>query len=123
VSSTIASHEVARYFKETTPFALRDRSRLSGPDLGFADTRELAWQGAALCAETDPEAFFPEAGQPARAAKRVCDACPVRAECLEYAVANGVMFGIWGGLTERERRPLGAQHLDLPVARAGGLAA
>jgi WhiB family transcriptional regulator, redox-sensing transcriptional regulator len=79
--------------------------------------RPLEWQDQALCAETDPEAFFPELGQPARAAKRVCAACPVRTECLEYAVGNGVAFGIWGGLTERERRPLGPQHLDLPSVR------
>jgi Transcription factor WhiB len=123
VSSTIASHEVARYFKETTPFALRDRSRPVGPDLGFADTRELAWQGAALCAETDPEAFFVEKGGSSRPAKKVCAACPVRAECLKYAVANGVAFGIWGGLTERERRRFGPQHLDLPPAREKGLTA
>jgi len=87
------------------------------------DGPDLSWQDAALCAETDPEAFFPEVGQPARAAKRVCAACPVRTECLEYAVANGVAFGVWGGLTERERRPLGPQHLDLPSVRAKGLAA
>ena len=65
---------------------------------------ELAWQERALCAQTDPEAFFPEKGGSTREAKRVCMACDVRADCLEYALAKDERFGIWGGLSERERR-------------------
>jgi len=65
---------------------------------------ELAWQERALCAQTDPEAFFPEKGGSTREAKRVCMACEVRAECLEYALGKDERFGIWGGLSERERR-------------------
>ena len=64
----------------------------------------LAWQQQALCAQTDPEAFFPEKGGSTREAKRVCSGCEVRSECLEYALANDERFGIWGGLSERERR-------------------
>ena len=64
----------------------------------------LAWQQHALCAQTDPEAFFPEKGGSTREAKRVCQSCDVRAECLEYALAHDERFGIWGGLSERERR-------------------
>ena len=67
---------------------------------------ELAWQADALCAQTDPEAFFPEKGGSTREAKRVCEACDVRQECLDYAMANDERFGIWGGLSERERRRL-----------------
>ena len=67
---------------------------------------ELAWQERALCAQTDPEAFFPEKGGSTREAKRVCMSCDVRAECLSYALANDERFGIWGGLSERERRKL-----------------
>ncbi|WP_084155190.1 WhiB family transcriptional regulator [Agrococcus lahaulensis] len=66
----------------------------------------LAWQADALCAETDPEAFFPEKGGSTRDAKRICESCEVRAECLEYALENDERFGIWGGLSERERRKL-----------------
>lgn len=66
----------------------------------------LAWQDRALCAQTDPEAFFPEKGGSTREAKRVCEACEVRQECLEYALAHDERFGIWGGLSERERRKL-----------------
>ena len=65
-----------------------------------------SWQERALCAETDPEAFFPEKGGSTREAKKICVQCPVRAECLEYALANDERFGIWGGLSERERRRL-----------------
>ena len=63
-----------------------------------------SWRSDALCAETDPEAFFAEKGGSTREAKRVCVGCDVRAECLEYALANDERFGIWGGLSERERR-------------------
>jgi WhiB family redox-sensing transcriptional regulator len=64
------------------------------------------WQDRALCAETDPEAFFPEKGGSTREAKRICSGCEVRAQCLEYALAHDERFGIWGGLSERERRRL-----------------
>ncbi len=64
------------------------------------------WQELALCAQTDPEAFFPEKGGSTREAKRVCSGCEVRQECLEYALSNDERFGIWGGLSERERRRL-----------------
>ena len=65
-----------------------------------------SWQERALCAETDPEAFFPEKGGSTREAKRICTGCEVKAECLEYALSNDERFGIWGGLSERERRRL-----------------
>jgi WhiB family transcriptional regulator, redox-sensing transcriptional regulator len=64
------------------------------------------WQERALCAQTDPEAFFPEKGGSTREAKRICLGCEVRDECLDYALAHDERFGIWGGLSERERRRL-----------------
>jgi WhiB family transcriptional regulator, redox-sensing transcriptional regulator len=64
------------------------------------------WQDKALCAQTDPEAFFPEKGGSTREAKKICLGCEVRSECLEYALAHDERFGIWGGLSERERRRL-----------------
>ena len=70
------------------------------------DAQEADWQERALCAQTDPEAFFPEKGGSTREAKRICSGCEVRAECLEYALAHDERFGIWGGLSERERRRL-----------------
>lgn len=73
------------------------------------DDAQFAWQEQALCAQTDPEAFFPEKGGSTREAKRVCAACEVKSECLEYALKNDERFGIWGGLSERERRRLKKQ--------------
>ena len=70
----------------------------------FDDEDEQEWQERALCAQTDPEAFFPEKGGSTREAKRICQGCEVRSECLEYALAHDERFGIWGGLSERERR-------------------
>jgi WhiB family transcriptional regulator, redox-sensing transcriptional regulator len=63
-----------------------------------------SWQHKANCMGVDPELFFPERGASTREAKEVCRGCVVRSECLEYALANGEKFGIWGGLSERERR-------------------
>lgn len=63
-----------------------------------------AWQARANCMGVDPDLFFPERGASTREAKEVCRGCVVREDCLEYALANGEKFGIWGGLSERERR-------------------
>jgi len=64
------------------------------------------WWFAGLCAQTDPELFFPEKGGSVREAKAVCARCPVRAQCLEHALAHDERFGVWGGLSEPERRRL-----------------
>lgn len=80
------------------------------------DTGDLDWRDRALCAQTDPEAFFPERGGSVREVKRVCRSCEVRAECLEYALENDERFGVYGGLSERERRRLkrGAPAAGIP---------
>lgn len=70
----------------------------------FYEQVSQEWQEQALCAQTDPEAFFPEKGGSTREAKRICRACVVRDQCLEYALEHDERFGIWGGLSERERR-------------------
>jgi len=64
------------------------------------------WMRDALCAEVDPELFYPESGESNRDAKRICAGCEVRAECLGYALAHREGHGVWGGTTERERRRL-----------------
>ncbi len=66
----------------------------------------LPWAADAKCLQAEPDTFFPEKGGSTREAKRICSACDVREECLEYALANDERFGIWGGLSERERRKL-----------------
>lgn len=67
------------------------------------------WRQDALCAQTDPEQFFPEKGhgqaEESRQAKRVCAKCPVAAQCLEWALANDET-GIWAGTTDRDRKQL-----------------
>jgi WhiB family transcriptional regulator, redox-sensing transcriptional regulator len=75
----------------------------------YADPNGWATQGA--CRHSDPEIFFPvsrtgpAAGQVARA-KAVCSRCPVRGECLEFALESGQDSGVWGGTSEDERRTL-----------------
>ena len=66
----------------------------------------LPWASEAKCLQADPDTFFPEKGGSTREAKRICADCPVRSECLEHALEQDEKFGIWGGLSERERRKL-----------------
>ena len=65
---------------------------------------DLAWQDYSNCAGADADLFFPERGASTRKAKAICNACQVKAECLEFAIQQSEKFGIWGGLSERERR-------------------
>jgi WhiB family transcriptional regulator, redox-sensing transcriptional regulator len=65
-----------------------------------------AWMESALCAQVDPELFYPEKGGGTHAAKAVCASCPVVAECLEYALRSDDAFGVYGGLSPRQRRRL-----------------
>ena len=64
------------------------------------------WRADALCAETDPEIFFPDKGESVRPARRICGLCAVRAECLEDALAHDERHGMWGGKTAQQRRKL-----------------
>lgn len=64
------------------------------------------WRDIALCRQIPGDLWFPEKGESAKAAKRVCAACPVRQACLDYAMRHDERFGIYGGLTERERKAL-----------------
>ena len=67
---------------------------------------EREWQEYGACRETDPEAFYPLEGESTAPAKQVCAGCEVREECLEYALANRETHGVWGGLSDRQRRKL-----------------
>lgn len=71
----------------------------------------LAWQESALCAQTGPDFFFPAPGSSTREAKKLCGACTERAACLAYALEHDERFGVWGGLSERERLRL-RRHPD-----------
>ncbi len=66
------------------------------------------WATRAACRGLDPDLFFPERGEPTREARTVCNQCPVRVDCLNYALDNNERFGMWGGLSERQRRRIRA---------------
>ena len=68
------------------------------------------WRELAACRGTDLNLFFPGRGESAEPARRVCASCPVRQPCLDYALSHGIVHGIWGGLTERDRRALRSRH-------------
>ena len=77
---------------------------------------EQDWHDQANCLGVDPDLFFPERGASTREAKEVCRGCEVQHDCLEFALQNGEKFGIWGGLSERERRRIRRQRAQ--VARS-----
>ncbi|HEX8182971.1 MAG TPA: WhiB family transcriptional regulator [Candidatus Saccharimonadales bacterium] len=86
---------------------MTERSVYIQPYEGNDGSDESDWRAYALCAQTDPEAFYPEKGRgSAKAAKAVCKVCTVKEPCLEDALKNGDRFGVYGGLSERERRKL-----------------
>ncbi len=69
----------------------------------------MTWRDRAACAGSDPDAFFPpddSLGTRYGPARRICSACDVQAECLDYAVREGISEGLWGGLSPRERRSI-----------------
>lgn len=65
---------------------------------------DTEWMARGKCREVPPAVFFPSDGVGVQAAQRVCADCPVADPCLEYALANRIDHGIWGGRSERERR-------------------
>jgi len=73
------------------------------------------WMDQGLCAQADPEAFFPDKGGSTREAKAICARCPVAAECLDHALEHQERFGIWGGLSERERRRINLDTSQEPA--------
>jgi WhiB family redox-sensing transcriptional regulator len=80
------------------------------------DVTDRRWQERANCLGVDPDLFFPERGASTKEAKAVCHGCEVQQECLEYALRHGEKFGIWGGMSERERRRIRRQRA---LARRG----
>lgn len=84
--------------------------QLDGLDFTRPAPATEPWVEDASCAQTDPEAFFPEGkGASNRAAKKVCARCPVEVECLEWALINDERFGVWGNTSPNERRALRAR--------------
>ena len=87
--------------------AARPRPRISAAPARFA----ARWQARAACRGARIEVFFPGRGEAAGPARQVCARCPVRRQCLEFAVSNRIVSGIWGGLTGPERRTLQSDWL------------
>ena len=83
----------------------------------FADT---SWMSHGNCAHRDPSMFFPSDGVGVEIARRACEGCPVKTQCLEYAIAERIDHGVWGGCSERERRRIirsrQVKPADQPVA-------
>jgi Transcription factor WhiB. len=75
-------------------------------DEGWSLAAPPEWTASALCAQADPDLWFPDKGGFPAEAKRICGRCPVRDECLAQALRDGEKHGIWGGLTYEERRAL-----------------
>ncbi len=71
-----------------------------------AEGVDMSWQDFANCRGADPDLFFPERGASTRTAKQICRECSVREECLEFAIVSSEKFGIWGAMSERERRKI-----------------
>ena len=81
---------------------------------------DMEWQDLANCRGADPDLFFPERGASTRTAKSICRECTVRLECLEFAIVSSEKFGIWGGLSERERRRIRRERQIAARARRAG---
>jgi WhiB family redox-sensing transcriptional regulator len=78
-------------------------------DRDRSDSGESGWASRGACARMDPDAFFVQ-GADQQKIKGACSGCPVRVECLADALDNRMEFGVWGGMTERERRRLLRSH-------------
>ncbi|WP_414936975.1 WhiB family transcriptional regulator [Amycolatopsis sp. cmx-11-51] len=76
------------------------------------ETKQSSWRVNASCRDTDPDGLFVRGAEQNRA-KAVCLGCPVRTECLAEALDGRINFGIWGGMTERERRALLRRRPDV----------
>ena len=80
---------------------------------------EYAWMARGRCRTAGPATFFPSDARGVEIARRVCADCPVRAECLAYALANRIEDGVWGGASQRERLRILRQHGRNVVAPSG----
>ncbi len=88
--------------------------------LEMMNGQDLAWQDLANCRGADPDLFFPERGASTRTAKGICRECSVKNECLEFAIVSSEKFGIWGGMSERERRKIRRQRAVAAERRRAG---
>ena len=78
----------------------------------------MDWMRRAKCREISPSTFFPSDGVGVEMAQRICEGCPVRTPCLEYALANHIDHGVWGGASERERRRIARRRRRAALGQA-----
>jgi WhiB family redox-sensing transcriptional regulator len=97
---------------ETPPAARRLNLVALASNLRTATEGDRAWVAKALCTATDPDELFVR-GAAQRKAAIICRHCPVVQQCAADALDNQVEYGIWGGLTERQRRALLKEHPDV----------
>jgi WhiB family redox-sensing transcriptional regulator len=84
---------------------------------GVMDT---SWMATGKCKEMAPSTFFPSDGVGVEVARKICADCPVKSPCLEYAMANHIDHGVWGGTSERERRRIARARRLAAAAAASG---
>jgi len=89
-------------------------------DFDITEDATDQWQDRALCAQTDPEAFFPEKGGSTREAKKICLGCEVRSECLDYALAHDERFGIWVASPSGSAAASSAESSDATCVTSAG---
>lgn len=105
----VQSVEISQRVVQTAP-AAGDLATGNAVEYSFVVPDGENWQDYGNCLGVDPDLFFPERGASTREAKEVCRGCPVKVDCLEFALVNGEKFGIWGGYSERERRRMRRQR-------------
>ena len=98
--------------------AVRQSERIANEQVAT----DYSWQERGSCRGVDPELFFPSTDDDAITGKAICGACPVRLACLAFAIERNERFGIWGGLTERERARLPASAREQIVREAAAAA-
>jgi WhiB family redox-sensing transcriptional regulator len=93
-------------------------STVGGDVEGPQTPDEYTWMLHARCRGANPTEFFPSDGLGVEMAQRICTGCPVRVDCLEYALLHRIEHGVWGGASERERRRIIRRRRDLAPAPA-----
>lgn len=85
--------------------------RTAKPKASLVPVRDESWMREGACRSVDPAVFFPERGASVSQAKATCAGCTVRSQCLAYAVERSIRHGVWGGMSERQRRKLRKRDL------------
>jgi WhiB family transcriptional regulator, redox-sensing transcriptional regulator len=118
-------HRTVKHLSETweeVPGTAAPRASLNPSSMDdhtpLPDHHTPPWMQAALCREASAGEFFPSDGVGVERARRVCAGCPVKAECLEYALTYRIDHGVWGGCSERERRRILRQRRLTAAARS-----